>query len=76
MMIGRVSIGTADTGGVYYILGGGIAKVISTNIPNTIATADVTPGAVDNVAHYDVIFKPLRYGYRRCRNHMKRKVRL
>ncbi len=31
----RISIGTADTGGVYYILGGGIAKVISANVPNT-----------------------------------------
>jgi uncharacterized protein len=45
----RLSIGTADTGGVYYIYGGGIAKLISANIPNTIATAEVTPGAVDNV---------------------------
>ena len=45
----RLSIGTADTGGVYYIYGGGVAKVISSNIPNTIATAEVTPGAVDNV---------------------------
>lgn len=45
----RLSIGTADTGGVYYIYGGGIAKVISAYIPNTIATAEVTPGAVDNV---------------------------
>ena len=45
----RISIGTADTGGVYYILGGGIAKVISANVPNTIATAEVTPGAVDNM---------------------------
>ncbi len=45
----RISIGTADTGGVYFILGGGIAKVISANVPNTIATAEVTPGAVDNV---------------------------
>jgi TRAP transporter TAXI family solute receptor len=45
----RISIGTADTGGVYYIYGGGIAKVISGNIPNTQATAEVTPGAVDNV---------------------------
>jgi uncharacterized protein len=45
----RLSIGTADTGGVYYIYGGGIAKVISTYIPNTVATAEVTPGAVDNV---------------------------
>ena len=45
----RVSIGTADTGGVYYIYGGAIAKVISANVPNTQATAEVTPGAVDNV---------------------------
>jgi len=45
----RISIGTADTGGVYYIYGGGIAKVISANVPNTQATAEVTPGAVDNV---------------------------
>jgi TRAP transporter TAXI family solute receptor len=45
----RVSIGTADTGGVYYMMGGGFAKVISANVPNTIATAEVTPGAVDNV---------------------------
>lgn len=45
----RISIGTADTGGVYYIYGGAIAKVISSNIPNTTATAEVTPGAVDNV---------------------------
>ncbi len=45
----RISIGTADTGGVYYIYGGGIAKTISANIPNTQATAEVTPGAVDNV---------------------------
>jgi len=44
-----ISIGTADTGGVYYIYGGGIAKVISANIPDTQATAEVTPGAVDNV---------------------------
>ena len=45
----RLSIGTADTGGVYYIYGGGVAKVVSSNIPNTIVTAEVTPGAVDNV---------------------------
>jgi uncharacterized protein len=45
----KLSIGTADTAGVYYIFGGGIAKLISTSIPNTQATAEVTPGAVDNV---------------------------
>ena len=45
----RISIGTADTGGVYYIYGGAISKVISANIPGTQATAEVTPGAVDNI---------------------------
>lgn len=45
----RLAIGTADSGGVYYIYGGGIAKVISNYVPNTIATAEVTPGAVDNL---------------------------
>jgi len=45
----RISIGTADTGGVYYIYGGAIAKVISANVAGTLATAEVTPGAVDNV---------------------------
>ncbi|MGE5605807.1 MAG: TAXI family TRAP transporter solute-binding subunit [Bacteroidota bacterium] len=45
----RISIGTADSAGVYYIYGGGIAKVISAYVPNTTATAEVTPGAVDNI---------------------------
>lgn len=45
----RISIGTADSAGVYYIYGGGIAKVISAYVPNTTATAEVTPGAVDNL---------------------------
>ena len=45
----RVSIGTADVGGVYYIYGGAIAKVMSANVPGTQATAEVTPGAVDNL---------------------------
>lgn len=45
----RLSIGTADSAGVYYIYGGGIAKVISKYVPNTTATAEVTPGAVDNI---------------------------
>ncbi len=45
----RVSVGTADVGGVYYIYGGAIAKVISANIPGVEATAEVTPGAVDNI---------------------------
>lgn len=45
----KISIGTADSGGVYYIYGGGIAKVVSSYVKDTTATAEVTPGAVDNI---------------------------
>lgn len=45
----KISIGTADSAGVYYIYGGGIAKIISANVKDTTATAEVTPGAVDNL---------------------------
>jgi len=44
----RLSIATGGTGGVYYPLGGGMAKVISKYIPNTEATAEVTAASVDN----------------------------
>lgn len=44
----RLSIATGGTGGVYYVLGGGIAQVLSKNIPNTEVTAEVTPASVDN----------------------------
>ena len=44
----RLSIVTGGTGGVYYPLGGGMAKVISKFVPNTEATAEVTAGSVDN----------------------------
>jgi TRAP transporter TAXI family solute receptor len=45
----RLSIATGGTGGVYYPYGGGIAKVISENIPNVEATAEVTAASVDNL---------------------------
>ena len=45
----RLSIATGGTGGVYYPLGGGMAALISKNIPNTEATAEVTTASVDNV---------------------------
>ncbi len=44
----RLSIATGGTGGIYYVLGGGIASVISKNVPNVEATAEVTAAAVDN----------------------------
>jgi TRAP transporter TAXI family solute receptor len=45
----RLSIGTGGTSGVFYPIGGGIANVISKNIPGVQATAEVTGGSVDNL---------------------------
>jgi TRAP transporter TAXI family solute receptor len=44
-----IAIGTGGTGGVYYPMGGGIANVLSKNIPGVQATAEVTGGSVDNL---------------------------
>ena len=44
-----LSIATGGTGGVYYPYGGAIARLISENIPNTQATAEVTGASVDNL---------------------------
>jgi TRAP transporter TAXI family solute receptor len=45
----RLSIVTGGTGGVYFPLGGGLAQLISKNIPGTQATAEVTSASVDNM---------------------------
>jgi TRAP transporter TAXI family solute receptor len=45
----RLSIATGGTGGVFYPYGGGIAKVITDNIPNVEATAEVTAASIDNL---------------------------
>ena len=45
----RLSIATGGTGGVFYPYGGGIAKVISENIPGVEATAEVTAASVDHL---------------------------
>ena len=44
-----IAIGTGGTGGVYYPLGGGMANLISKNLPGVQATAEVTGGSVDNL---------------------------
>ena len=43
------AIGTGGTGGVYYPLGGGLANILSKNLPGVQATAEVTGGSVDNL---------------------------
>lgn len=44
-----IAIGTGGTGGVYYPLGGALANLLSKNLKNTQATAQVTGGSVDNL---------------------------
>src|SRR5215510_114487 len=45
----RLSIATGGTGGVFYPYGGGIAKVISENLPGVEATVEVTAASIDNL---------------------------
>ena len=45
----RLSIATGGTGGVFYPYGGGVAKVLSANLPGVEATAEVTAASVDNL---------------------------
>jgi len=44
----RISIATGGTGGVFYVMGGGIAAVVSKYVPGVEATAEVTAASVDN----------------------------
>jgi len=45
----NLSIGTGATGGVYYPLGGGLAKLLTDTLPGTQVTAEVTGASVDNL---------------------------
>ncbi|WP_043639084.1 TAXI family TRAP transporter solute-binding subunit [Nonomuraea candida] len=45
----RISIATGGTTGVYYVYGGGLAKQLKANIPDTNATASVTSASVENI---------------------------
>jgi TRAP transporter TAXI family solute receptor len=45
----NLSIATGGTGGVYYPIGGGMANVLSRNVPGMTATAEVTGGSVANL---------------------------
>jgi len=45
----RLSIATGGTGGINYVYGGGLASLISKNIPNVDANAEVTAASVDNM---------------------------
>jgi TRAP transporter TAXI family solute receptor len=45
----RLSLAAGLTGGVYYVYGGGIAKVVSETLPDVEMTAEATSGSVDNL---------------------------
>ena len=45
----NIAIATGGTGGVYYLLGGGMANVLSKHVPGMQASARVTGGSVDNL---------------------------
>ena len=45
----RISIATGGTGGVYYVLGGALARVLSRDVPRLEATAEVTSASVENL---------------------------
>lgn len=45
----RLSIATGGTTGVYYVYGGGLAKLITGNLDNVEATASVTSASVENI---------------------------
>ena len=45
----RLSIATGPVGGTYYTYGGGVAKIISANVRNVEATAELTSASVDNL---------------------------
>jgi len=46
---GRLSIATGGTSGVYFVYGGGLAKIISSDLKGFRATAETTSASVDNL---------------------------
>lgn len=44
----RISIATGGTGGIYYVMGGGMAALVSKYVPGIEATGEVTAASVDN----------------------------
>ena len=45
----RISILTASTGGVWYIVGSGLAKVVNKHVPNIEVSSEVTGGGLENI---------------------------
>ncbi|HHW43451.1 MAG TPA: TAXI family TRAP transporter solute-binding subunit [Desulfotomaculum sp.] len=49
----HLTFATAGTGGTFYPLGGGMAKIITKYVPNTQVTAEATGGSVENARLLD-----------------------
>lgn len=45
----RVSIGTGGTGGLFYVIGAGMADLLNKHMPDTTARAEVTGASVENI---------------------------
>lgn len=45
----RVSIGTGGTGGLFYVIGAGMADILNQHMPDTTARAEVTGASVENI---------------------------
>ena len=45
----QLSVVTGGTGGVYYVLGGALAELLTRHVPNVNAVAEVTSASVDNL---------------------------
>ena len=45
----RLSIATGGTGGVYYVYGGALARLVSRVVPGVEVTAEVTSASIDNL---------------------------
>lgn len=45
----RISIGTGGTGGLFYIIGAGMAEMLNQNMPDAFARAEVTGASVENI---------------------------
>lgn len=45
----RISIGTGGTGGLFYIIGAGMADMLNKHMPNAFARAEVTGASVENI---------------------------
>ncbi|ESR22616.1 TAXI family TRAP transporter solute-binding subunit [Lutibaculum baratangense] len=45
----RISIGTGGTGGLFYVIGAGMADVLNKHMENTTARAEVTGASIENI---------------------------